>query len=96
MPLLPRQGRSGARGAAAAPARLPACPYLEEGEFEGVRLVQPRELQLRLVRTALALHLGAPRQRDIGLLRDQLQKGAGLSGATPESPPAPAENPRRE
>lgn len=64
-------------------------PYLQEGEFEGVRLVQPGELQLRLVRAALALHLSAPRQRDIGLLRDQLQEGSGAQRGDPRVPPGP-------
>lgn len=83
-------------------SRRAGSPYLQEGEFEGVRLVQPGELQLRLVRAALALHLGAPRQRDIGLLRDQLQAGSGAQRGDPRGPlgahgppTAPAENPRR-
>lgn len=77
------------------PRPRPRCqragsPYLQEGEFEGVRLVQPGELQLRLVRAALALHLGAPRQRDIGLLCDQLQEGSGAQRSDPRVSPGPA------
>lgn len=53
-----------------APGRV--VTLLQEEEFEGVGLLQPGDLQLRLVGAALALHLGAPRQRDVGLLRDQL------------------------
>lgn len=52
-------------------------PLLQEEEFEGVRPLQPGDLQLRLVGAALALHFGAPRQRNVGLLRDQIHVVAG-------------------
>lgn len=77
--------RSRQHGRASRPP-VPA-PYLQEEEFEGVRLLQPRDLQLRLVGAALALHLGAPRQRDVGLLRDQLRAGSGAERGEPGRPP---------
>lgn len=84
----PQRGR-----APPAPESAGTAPYLQEEEFEGVRPLQPGDLQLRLVGAALALHFGAPRQRNVGLLRDQLPTGSGAQTGDPAAAPRPRRPP---